>query len=219
LGKEWEAGLKQRVEGPLEGNVYQENDYEAVDCSSMLFPDQRRAVYYTMAGSGIAGRYGSYRAQAPRANDWFNLVYSMFKLHPRFRFDAIFVFLGTNDLSNIVGHKCAAGTVYPDTINDFITATGDSMDAISDQFEGLVVWCGPGMGVARPETMACTMGSYNIPYNCKASKTVVLTKMKRLLSYVNRAICDRAHLSYDNNGFIRGKSCLFGMTPPQTQKP
>jgi hypothetical protein len=86
LGRDWEAGLAQGVAGPLEANVYQENDYDAVDCSTMLFPDQRRAVYYTMAGSRIAGRYGSYRAQAPLANDWFNLVYSTFKLHPKFRF-------------------------------------------------------------------------------------------------------------------------------------
>ncbi len=222
LGQQWEAGLDQGLAGPLEANVYQENDYEAVDCSTMLFPDQRRAVYYTMAGSGIAGRYGSYRAQAPRANDWFNLAYSMFKLHPKFRFDAIFVFLGTNDLSNIVRHKCATGTEYPDTINDFITAMEASMDAISEQFGGPVVLCGPGMGVVRPETMARKMGGYNIPCNRDASKTVVLTEMKKLLSYVNRAICDRAHLLYDNNGFIGGKSCLFGVTPPpppQTQKP
>ncbi len=219
VGQQWEEGLAQGLAGPIEANVYKENDYEAVDCSTMLFPDQRRAVYYTMAGSGIAGHYGSYRAQAQRANNWFNLAYLTFKLHPKFRFEAIFVVLGTNDLSNIVGHKCATGTEYPDNIDDFITATEKSMDAISEQFVGPVVWCGPGMGVVRPETMARNMGSYNIPSNREASKTVVLTEMKRLLSYVNRAICDRAHLSYDNNGFIRGKSCLFGMTPPQTQKP
>jgi hypothetical protein len=70
------------------------------------------------------------------------------------------------------------------------------------------------MGNVRPEVIPRNIGTLRLRAERGTSKTVVLNEMKKMLSYVNRAICDRAHLSYDNSGFIRSNVALFGVTLP-----
>lgn len=207
----WESDVNRP---PLTIEVYKANDYLMVDRSDLIDPALDDVIVYYLSASGLGGVYGSGCAQCPTAADWKSIVYHAFNLDESFRFDAVYVCLGTNDLSALVNGraKLTEQLKFPETIGDFIDKMDKHMERIAVAFDSVTVYVGCGFGSVPAAHIP--PNPHSVPISTTKNNAESKKLMSQYLSLVNAAICDRAHLSYDSEGFARNRVMFFGFTPP-----
>jgi hypothetical protein len=221
LAEEWEND----GQTPLSHRVYRDNDYMMIDRSELLPGDPDRHVFVT-TGSGMCIRWGGTRAQSPTASDLKHLVYEVFNLASDFAFDAIFVYMGTNDLKNIISRRVGVKHVLPKTMGDFVEEVEGFLLEVSRTFRSRVCYLGSGPGELPPSAIPENPESTELIPRKMSGKQATY-ELRSLLSLLNATICGRAGLTYDEDGFIRqetrvvlfGQSAVLyppGMTDPGT---
>jgi hypothetical protein len=185
-----------------------------VDRSNLLeAPDD--FILFQATGSGIAMIHGETRAQSPEPEDWRDLVSRAFNLEPGFQFDAVFVFLGTNDLSCILRRRSRSPEV-PNSIGKFLEQVDKYMVRLSVVFGSPACYLGCGMGSMSITAIPKDPDQAPLIQNAKLTQNAVTTRfMPDLLTLLNAAVCNRASGSWGADGYVRDdvRAVCFGMSP------
>jgi hypothetical protein len=210
-----ELWSKERSDGPTEPlthQVYVSNDYQMIDRTNLL-PGSPDRVDFVVTGSGMCIKWGACRAQCPLPNDWKSLVYEVFNLHESFTFDVIFLYMGTNDLKNIISRKVYSTRKIPATLDEFVVAVEHHLADIAKVFGSRCCYLGAGPGELSAYEKPKNPGKFVFEPDRLSFKQAT-REMCTLLSLLNATVCERAIYCYDEDGFARSETrvVLFGQS-------